>query len=123
MKSFLKSFYENYDYKRLKEAYEYQKKRERIRGLKKLYRISPLEVTKKTNGKALELYFDTSNFVSMELMAIIGYFFESYNEEKDFTYTCDGGKIMRFFSEGTGFFGDMGPMLPLMWTKRAQKEL
>lgn len=103
MNQLFKLFYSNYNYIKIKKAYNLSQQNTLFSNI---YKNIPFNVEIKMKNDILAMQLSTDAIISMELMTLIGYFFENYSEEKNCVWTKNEGRIINFFTKGIGNFID-----------------
>lgn len=100
-----KNFYRQYNYIDIRKAYETLSQQTLFFNLYKKFPF-PVEVRMKEDVFAMQL--NTECIASMELMTIIGFFFDRYNEEKNCVWTKNPENIKKFLKQGISVFNEFG---------------
>lgn len=105
-----KSFYSQYDSDVIRRAYG--KLNVQMEFLE-LYKKIPFSVEIRMKNGVFAMQLNTENVLSMELMTVIGFFFDRYSEEKNCVWTKSEKKVKRFFRSGISEFVSFGGVVKL----------
>ena len=100
-----RSFYNQYDISNIKKAYR-QLSQKSI--FSQFYKNIPFSVEIRMKNDVFAMQLDSQRFVSMELMTVIGLYFDKYSEERKCVYTKSRANIKNFFEKGIEDFIEYG---------------
>lgn len=105
-----KTFYEHYDNDEIRRAYGTISQRTLF---SELYKKVPFSVEIRMKNDVFAMQLNTDSIVSMELMTVIGFFFEQYSEARNCVWTKNPQKIKKFFKHGISDFIEFGGNITL----------
>lgn len=111
--SIFKAFYEHYDSNAIRRAYGTISQRTLFSGL---YQKVPFSVEIRMKKDVFAMQLNTDSIVSMELMTVIGFFFDKYSEARNCVWTKNPQKIKKFFNQGISEFIEFGGEITLNLT-------
>ena len=88
--SIFKAFYEHYDSNAIRRAYGTISQRTLF---SELYQKVPFSVEIRMKKDVFAMQLNTDSIVSMELMTVIGFFFDKYSEARNCVWTKNPQKI------------------------------
>ena len=111
--SIFKAFYEYYDSNAIRRAYGTISQRTLF---SELYQKVPFSVEIRMKKDVFAMQLNTDSIVSMELMTVIGFFFDKYSEARNCVWTKNPQKIKKFFNQGISEFIEFGGEITLNLT-------
>ena len=111
--SIFESFYKHYDSNAVRNAYG---RLNRQTVFSELYRKIPFSAEIRMKNDILAMQINTDNIVSMELMTVIGFFFDKYSEARNCVWTKNPPTIKNFFKRGVSEFIEFGGQITLNLT-------
>ncbi len=114
-----KNFYDHYDYELIRNAY-WELSSQTL--FSALYKTVPFSVEIRIKNDVLAMQIEAENIVSMELMTVVGFFFDHYSARKNCVWTKNPKKLKSFFREGISRFVDFGGKITFNLS-REEKEL
>ena len=103
--SIFKSFYRQYDRDAIRRAYARLNQQTLF---SEIYKKIPFSVEIRMKKDVFAMQLNTDSIVSMEIMTIIGFFFDRYSEEKNCVWTKNPKSIRKFFKQGISQFAAFG---------------
>ena len=103
--SIFKSFYDQYDRKAVKKAYNALSQRTLFADF---YKKVPFSVEIRMKNDIFAMQISSDSIVSVELMTVIGFFFEKYSADRNCVWTQDMTKVKKFFCVGISEFTEFG---------------
>lgn len=100
-----KNFYSQYNSNAIKLAYG---KLSQQMFFSEIFNKIPFSVEIRMKNDILAMQLNTDNIVSMDLMTVIGFFFDRYSEDRNCVWTKKPQKIKSFFKQGISEFVAFG---------------
>lgn len=101
----LKSFYSNYNFNAIETLYHKSLNQSIFANF---YKNLPFTASILMEDKTFKMKFEPDGLLSMELMVVIGYFFDNYSDDSGCVWTSDEKKIVKFFFDGISKFSEFG---------------
>lgn len=118
--SIFKTFYEHYDKDVIRRAYGTISQRTLF---SELYKKVPFSVEIRMKRDVFAMQLNTDSIVSMELMTVIGFYFDQYSEARNCVWTKNPQKIKKFFIQGISEFVEFGGEVALNLTEDSIQQI
>lgn len=118
--SIFKTFYEHYDKDVIRRAYGTISQRTLF---SELYKKVPFSVEIRMKRDVFAMQLNTDSIVSMELMTVIGFYFDQYSEARNCVWTKNPQKIKKFFIQGISEFVEFGGEVTLNLTEDSIQQI